>query len=75
MYVFVHLSLKQFFLTPVFLFCQNTLFKKLGNKRNIVETVAVIVPDKRSRILEVVIVRRLVTWVIGIWRGEGMGKG
>jgi hypothetical protein len=33
------------------------------------------VPDKRSRILEVVIVRRLVTWVLGIWRGEGMGKG
>ncbi len=29
------------------------------------------VPDRRSRILEVVIVRRLVTWVLGIWRGEG----
>jgi hypothetical protein len=33
------------------------------------------VPDKRSRILEVVIVRRLTTWVLGIWRGEGLGKG
>jgi hypothetical protein len=33
------------------------------------------VPDRRSRILEVVIVRRLVTWVLGIWRGEGMGNG
>ncbi len=29
------------------------------------------VPDRRSRILEVVIVRRLITWVLGIWRGEG----
>jgi hypothetical protein len=27
------------------------------------------VPDRRSRILEVVIVRSLVTWVLGIWRG------
>jgi hypothetical protein len=33
------------------------------------------VPDKRSWILEVVIVRHLVTWVLGIWRGEGLGKG
>jgi hypothetical protein len=33
------------------------------------------VPDRRSRSLEVVIVRRLVTWVLGIWRGEGLGKG
>jgi hypothetical protein len=33
------------------------------------------VPDRRSRILEVVIVRRLVTWVLGIWRGEGLGGG
>jgi hypothetical protein len=33
------------------------------------------VPDRRSRILEDVIVRRLVTWVRGIWRGEGSGKG
>jgi hypothetical protein len=32
--------------------------------------VSTVVPDKRSRILEVVIVRRLVTWVLGIWRGE-----
>jgi hypothetical protein len=35
----------------------------------------VLVPDRRSRILEVVIVRRLVTWVLRIWRGEGIGKG
>ncbi len=33
------------------------------------------VPDRRSRILEVIIVWRLVTWVLGIWRGEGVGKG
>jgi hypothetical protein len=33
------------------------------------------VPDRRRRILEVVIVRRLITWVLGIWRGEGLGKG
>jgi hypothetical protein len=33
------------------------------------------VPDKRNRILEVVVVRRLLTWVLGIWSGEGMGKG
>jgi hypothetical protein len=33
----------------------------------------VIVPDRRSRILEGVIVRRLITWVLGIWRGEGLG--
>jgi hypothetical protein len=34
---------------------------------NYIETV----PDRRSRILEVVIVRRLAIWVLGIWRGEG----
>ncbi len=34
-----------------------------------------IVPDRRSRILEVVIVRRLVAWVLGIWRGEELGRG
>jgi hypothetical protein len=34
-----------------------------------------IIPDKRSRILEIVLVRGLVTWVLGIWRGEGLGKG
>jgi hypothetical protein len=32
------------------------------------------VPDRRCWILEVVIVRRLITWVLGIWRGEGLGK-
>ncbi len=31
--------------------------------------------DRRSWILEVVIVRRLATWVLAIWRGEGLGKG
>jgi hypothetical protein len=35
----------------------------------------VVVPDKRCRILEVVIVRRVITWVLGIWREEGLGKG
>ncbi len=34
------------------------------------------VPDRRRRILlKVVSVRRWVTWVLGIWRGEGLGKG
>jgi hypothetical protein len=33
------------------------------------------VPDRRSQILEVIIVRRLITWVLGSWRGEGLGKG
>jgi hypothetical protein len=33
------------------------------------------VPDKRSRILEVIVVRRFLTWELGIWSGEGMGKG
>jgi hypothetical protein len=33
------------------------------------------VPDKRSRILEVIVMRRLLTWVRRIWSGEGMGKG
>jgi hypothetical protein len=36
---------------------------------------SIVVPDKRSRILEVVIVRRLITWVLGIWRGGDWGKG
>ncbi len=35
----------------------------------------VTVPDKRCWILKVVVVRRLITWVLGIWRGEGLGKG
>ncbi len=39
------------------------------------DTNTIFVPDKRSRILEVVLVRRLLTWVLGIWSGEGMGKG
>ncbi len=32
------------------------------------------VPDERSRILEVVVVRCLLTWVLGIWSGEGMAR-
>jgi hypothetical protein len=36
--------------------------------------IVISVPDKRSRIHEVVVVRRLVTWVLGIWSGEGMGR-
>jgi hypothetical protein len=36
----------------------------------------IIVPDRRRRILlEVVLVRRWVTWVLGIWRGRVSGKG
>jgi hypothetical protein len=34
-----------------------------------------IVPNKRRRILEVVVVRRILAWVLGIWSGEGMRKG
>jgi hypothetical protein len=34
-----------------------------------------IVPDRRSRILEVVIVRRLITWGSGNLEGGGIGKG
>jgi hypothetical protein len=33
------------------------------------------VPDRRRRNPEVVLVRRWVTWVLGIWRGEGLGRG
>ncbi len=34
------------------------------------------VPDRRCRILpEVVLVRRWVIGVLGIWKGEGLGKG
>jgi hypothetical protein len=32
------------------------------------------VPDRRCRILKVVSVRRLVTWVLGIWRGRDWGR-
>jgi hypothetical protein len=35
-----------------------------------------IVPDRRRRIIpEVVSVRRWAVGVLGIWRGEGLGKG
>ncbi len=39
--------------------------------RHEARTCSIDVPDRRSRILEVVLVRRLVTWVLGIWRGGG----
>jgi hypothetical protein len=32
------------------------------------------VPDRRSWSLEVVIVRHLITWVLGIWRWGGIGE-
>jgi hypothetical protein len=44
----------------------------LGLWRVINATLAIfLVPDKRSWILEVVIVKRLLTWVLAIWSGEG----
>jgi hypothetical protein len=36
---------------------------------------ALTVLDRRCRILKIVLVRRLVTLVLGIRRGEGLGKG
>jgi hypothetical protein len=36
---------------------------------------AILVPDRRRRNPEVVFVRRWVFWILGIWRGEGLGKG
>jgi hypothetical protein len=47
----------------------------LGLARMMLVVLEVCVPDKRSQILEVVVVRRLLTWVLGIWSGEGMGEG
>jgi hypothetical protein len=35
----------------------------------------VFVPDRRCRILKSRLSKALVTWVLGIWRGEGWGKG
>jgi hypothetical protein len=47
------------------------LFKKL-----LFLYLVVPVPDRRRRIVpEVVLVRLWVTGVLGIWRGEGSGKG
>ncbi len=40
-----------------------------------VKNFIIIVPDRRSQVLEVVIVRRLATWVLGIWGGGGLGEG
>ncbi len=53
--------------------CNYTITVPAKLKKN--DKTVPIVPDRRSQILEVVTVRRLVTWVLGIWRGEGMGKG
>jgi hypothetical protein len=44
-------------------------------RRKICTVLYRVVPDGRCRILKVVLVRRLATWVLGIWRGEGLGKG
>jgi hypothetical protein len=35
-----------------------------------------VIPDRRRRIVpEVILVRRWVIGVLGIWKGEGLGKG
>jgi hypothetical protein len=52
-----------------YFFCMNQFLRSSN------DSTYLYVPDKRSLILEVVIVRRLLTWVLGIWRGEGTGKG
>ncbi len=52
---------------------ETTVGKVNLTKEIVGATVSVL--DRRSRVLEVVIVRHLVTWVLGIWRGEGLGKG
>jgi hypothetical protein len=44
-------------------------------KENLQFSTTVPVPDKRSRILEVVVVGHLLTWVLGIWSGEGDWEG
>jgi hypothetical protein len=46
--------------------------KNKGSNSIYVPTVTV--PDKRSRILEVVVVRRLLTWVLGIGVGREWGR-
>jgi hypothetical protein len=61
------------FLSKINLIC--FIFLHLNSTCSTMFTTSVNVPDKRSRILEVVLVRRLLTWVLGIWSGEGMGKG
>jgi hypothetical protein len=52
-----------------------SLFFNVSMAIHYVVRVITIVPDRRCQSLEVVIVSRLVTWVLGIWRGEGLGKG
>ncbi len=44
-------------------------------KCHVMPALCLSVPDRRCRILKVVLVMLLVTWVLGIWRGEGQGKG
>jgi hypothetical protein len=58
-------------------FLENLLSLSMLTMRVILGTSGFVpVPDRRRRIiLEVVLVRRWVTWVLGIWRGEGLGKG
>jgi hypothetical protein len=41
----------------------------------VIKAFTLTVPDRRCRILKVVLVRRWVTLVLGIWRGEGLRKG
>ncbi len=50
----------------LFLFTWISVVKKRKTER---------VPDRRSRVLEVVIVRRLISGVLGIWKGERLGRG
>jgi hypothetical protein len=50
------------------------IFNHVEKSTHYVINFIITVPDKRSRILEVVIVGRLLTWVLGIWNGEGMGR-
>jgi hypothetical protein len=49
-------------------------YNQYERKRSTHNVMLSIVPDKRSRIHEVIVVRRLLTWVLGFWSGEGMGR-
>jgi hypothetical protein len=46
------------------------VYYKVDNKMVIIH-----VPDRRCRNPEVVLVRRWVIWVLGIWKGRVWGKG
>jgi hypothetical protein len=58
----------------------NTVNLSLQNQHSVVPndlthfTQTVHVPDRRCRILKVVLVRRWATWVLGIWRGRVRGR-